>query len=89
MLVAEVTARAYADNLDEVEQVKVGRDPFLIAYAYAVIGERFVVTFEVSAPSKLRGNRKIPDACRELGIDCGTLFDVIEALDFTTDWKTE
>lgn len=88
-LVAEVTIKGYASDLDEAEQEKVGRDPFLIAYAYASPGERVVVSFEVSAPSKSRANRKIPDICKELGVKPGTLFDVIEALDFTTDWKAD
>lgn len=88
-LVAEVTAKGYAADLDEAEQEKVGRDPFLIAYGYAAVGERSIVTFEVSAPSRQRANRKVPDVCDELGVDRGTLFDVIEALDFTTDWKPE
>ena len=88
-LVTEVTERGYALDLDEAEQEKIGRDPFLIAYAYAATEERLVVTFEVSAPKKQRANRKIPDVCRELGVSCVTLFDLIEALDFTTDWKPE
>ncbi|MDP2619578.1 MAG: DUF4411 family protein [Hyphomicrobiales bacterium] len=88
-IVAAVTQTGYAPDLNEAEQEEIGCDPFLIAYGYAAIGERFVVTFEVSAPSKQRAKRKVPDICNELGIPCGTLFDVIEALDFTTDWKPE
>ena len=87
ILVAEVTAMGYAPDLDESEQATVGRDPFLISYAYTDIGDRTVVTFEVSAPKKQRANRKIPDVCAILGIRCETIFHVIEALDFTTDWK--
>jgi Domain of unknown function (DUF4411) len=52
-LVAEVTLRGYG-ALDEAGLVKVGRDPFLIAYAYAARERRCIVTFEVSAPRKLR-----------------------------------
>lgn len=86
-LVAEVTEKGYAPDLDEAELEKVGRDPFLISYGYAETDERFIVTFEVSAPSKKRANRKIPDICDDLGIKCGTLFEVIEILDFKTSWK--
>lgn len=86
-LVAEVTAEGYAPDLDEAELEKVGRDPFLIAYGYAAVGERYVVTFEVSAPRKTRANRKVPDVCGALGVQCRTLFNMIEALDFTTNWK--
>ena len=88
-LVTEVTEKGYALDLDEAEQEKIGRDPFLIAYAYAAAKERLVVTFEVSAPKKRRANRKIPDVCKDLGVGCGTLFDLIKTLDFTTDWKPE
>ena len=87
-LVAEVTLKGYGD-LDENEIENVGRDPFLISYGYAAKEERCVVTFENSAPGKKGKNRKIPDVCKDLGVDCRTLFDVIEALDFTTDWKPE
>jgi hypothetical protein len=87
VLVTEVTEKGYAPDLDDAELEEIGRDPFLIAYGYEATEERFVVTFEVSAPKKRRKNRKIPDVCRDLGVKCGTLFDVIEALDFTTDWK--
>lgn len=86
-LVALVTQRGYAPDLDEAEIEKLGRDPFLIAYGCAAPHERFIVTFEVSAPKKQRANRKIPDVCSDLGVQCGTLFDVIEALDFTTNWR--
>lgn len=85
--VAEVTAKGYAADLDEAELEMIGRDPFLIAYALAEVSNRCVISFEVSAPSKRRANRKVPDVCRDLGVSCGNLFDMIDALDFTTDWK--
>ena len=88
-LVREVTHAGYANDLDEAELVKIGRDPFLISYGYAANDDRTVVSFEVSAPAKQRANRKIPDVCEGLGVKCVTLFDVIDALDFTTDWKPE
>jgi hypothetical protein len=84
-LVADVTLRGYG-NLDEDEIELVGRDPFLISYALAAVGNRTVVSFEVSAPGRQRARRKIPDVCRTLGVPCCTLFDMIDALDFTTDW---
>lgn len=84
-LVAEVTLRGYGD-LDEAGLAKVGRDPFLISYGYAAKGRRCVVTFEVSSPRKQGANRKIPDVCADLGVDCCTLFALIDALDFTTNW---
>jgi len=86
-LVAEVTIQGYASDLDENELERIGRDPFLIAYGYAAVEERFVVTFENSSPSKKRANRKVPDVCKKLGVKCGTIFEIIDLLDFTTDWK--
>jgi hypothetical protein len=73
--------------LDEAGLLKVGRDPFLISYGYAATQDRCIVTFEVSAPSKVGANRKIPDVCGALGIKWCTLFALIDALDFTTNWK--
>jgi Domain of unknown function (DUF4411) len=86
-LVATVTAEGYAADLDETEQEAVGRDPFLIAYGVAAAHSRCVVSFEVSAPSKKRANRKVPDVCAHFGVKCITLFELIETLDFTTDWQ--
>ena len=74
-------------GLNEIELEMAGRDPFLIAYAAQVPGDRTVVSFEVSAPHQKKGKRKIPDACRPLGVPCCNLFAMIEALDFTTDWR--
>ena len=88
-LVGKVTEFGYAPDLDETELEKVGRDPFLISYGYADIKERCVITFEVSAPSRQRANRKAPDICAGLDIPCGTLFDLIDALDFSTGWIPE
>jgi hypothetical protein len=85
-LIAEVVLEGYGD-LDETEIEKLGRDPFLISYGLAAKSDRCVVTFENSAPSRKRANRKIPDVCEDLGVNCCTLFDVIEALDFSTDWQ--
>ncbi|MER2634012.1 MAG: hypothetical protein ABTQ30_09145 [Rhizobiaceae bacterium] len=31
----------------------------------------------------------MPDVCKDLGVGCCTLFELIEALDFTTDWKPQ
>lgn len=86
-LVTRVIELGYAADLDEAEQEALGRDPFLIAYALNELGSRHVVTFEVPAPSKVRANRKVPDVCKGFGVPCSTLFYLIEALDFTTNWK--
>jgi Domain of unknown function (DUF4411) len=86
-LVTKVIQQGYAPDLDETELLTVGQDPFLIAYGLVSSTDRIIVSFETSSPAKQRANRKIPDVCTTLGIRCITLFELIKALDFTTDWK--
>lgn len=62
-----VLRRGYAADLTDDELVQIGRDPFLIAYAL-MGSNRAVVTKEVSKPKKQRGNRKLPDVCKTLGV---------------------
>lgn len=83
-LVARVTELGYAPDLSDEEVERLGRDPFLIAYALGAPSQRIVVTAEVSKPSKRRANRHIPDVCRDLDVRCCNTFEFIEALDFTT-----
>lgn len=88
-LVDRVTREGYADDLADDEIVKIGRDPFIIAHALA--GDhrsRTVVTTEVSKPSRKRGNRHLPDVCRQFHVPCLNTFGLIRDLDFRTDWKT-
>lgn len=60
--VRKVIADGYSPNLDEVGVQRIGRDPFLIAYALGR-DDRTVVTKENSKPSAAPQNRKVPDAC--------------------------
>ncbi len=84
---ARVTEQGYAPNLSEEEIERVGRDPFLIAYAFRDRSRRTVVTTEVSRPKKQRANRHIPDVCDALGVlHCNT-YDLIRALDFSTQGR--
>jgi hypothetical protein len=85
-LVTEVTLKGYG-LLDEIGIEKVGRDPFLISYGYCDKANRTIVTLEVSAPRRKGANRKIPDVCAELDVACCDLFELIDALDFSTDWR--
>ena len=87
-LVQKVISEGYAPDLtdDEVEQI--GRDPFLIAYGLAD-EERCVVTGETSKPKMQRQNRKVPDVCRGLGVNCCNPFEFNRALGFRTQWKTD
>jgi hypothetical protein len=86
-LVARVIDEGYAPDLTDDEVVQIGRDPFLIAYALASPADRWVVTTEVSAPSKQRQNRRIPDVCATMGVDCCNTFTMTKALGFKTGWK--
>ncbi len=84
--VARVINEGYAPDLTDDETVQIGRDPFLIAYAMASPADRCVVTTEVSAPSKRRQNRKIPDVCSTMGVDCCNTFVMLKTLGFKTGW---
>ena len=87
-LVAQVTEQGYADDLTDEEIEKVGRDPFLIAYAIGGAPERCVVTNERSRPGRTRANRHLPDVSRQLRVRCINAFDLIQELDFRTNWRT-
>ena len=86
-LVQRVVADGYAPDLRDDELIEIGQDPFLIGYALVNTGERCVVTVEVSAPSKQRQNRRIPDVCTTVGVTCHNPFQVYRALGFSTGWK--
>lgn len=78
-----VLAKGYASDLDDSEIEEVGQDPFLIGYAFANIDEITVVTKEVSAPSKQRANRRVPDVCKTFGIRCIDDFQLYRELSFS------
>jgi hypothetical protein len=87
-LVQYVVATGYAPDLSDDEVEKIGRDPFLIAYALADSANRTVVTLEASRPSVQRANRKVPDVCQAVGVvSCGP-FALNKALGFRTGWRT-
>jgi hypothetical protein len=87
VIVDRVVRDGYAPDLRDDEVEKLGRDPFLIAYALSDLGERCVVTTETSEPKKQRANRKIPDVCNALGIPCYNTFKMLRELDFKTGWN--
>jgi hypothetical protein len=80
--VNHVIDQGYAPDLDDLEIVKVGKDPFLIAAALAG-PDRVVVTREVSKPKATRGNRRIPDVCARFGILAISDFKVYSILRFS------
>jgi len=87
-LVQRVVSTGYAPDLRDDEVDKIGRDPFLIAYALTNPANRTVVTTEVSRPSAQRANRKVPDVCSIVGAkNCGP-FALNKTLGFKTGWKT-
>ena len=86
-LLSTVVEHGYASDLTDDEFEKIGRDPFLIAYALAAQDQRCVVTTEVSKPSRIRANRHIPDVCAIVGVRCIDSFQLLRALDFRTYWR--
>ncbi|MFN3273057.1 MAG: DUF4411 family protein [Paracoccus sp. (in: a-proteobacteria)] len=62
-----VVANGYAPDLDAIEMQKVGKDPFLVAYALGKTDRR-VVTKENSKPTAQRANRKVPNVCDSCGV---------------------
>jgi len=87
-IVARVVNDGYAPDLTDDEVEKLGRDPFLMAYALAAPGDRCIVTTEGSKPKRKRANRHLPDVCGELRIRSCNTFELVRALDFTTGWKS-
>ena len=88
LLVSQVIDEGYAFDLTDDEVEKIGRDPFLIAYALSAPNDRCVVTTEHSRPSRQRANRHLPDVCREFGIDSYTTFEFVRNLNFSTNWRS-
>lgn len=87
-LVSRATDEGYASDLTDDEVVKIGRDPFLVAYALRYPHSRCVVTTEVSKPRRSRANRHLPDVCAQLGVHCCHTFEFLRALDFSTRWNS-
>jgi len=86
--VRDVIEQGYANDLTDDEVEKLGRDPFLIAYAMSDIDNRIVVTTEVSKASKQRANRRVPDVCDNFNVKCIDTFRLTSDLDFSTNWKS-
>lgn len=86
-VVSRVINDGYAPDLTDDEVEKLGRDPFLIAYALSDSEDRCIVTTETSKPKRQRANRHIPDVCRDFGIHCCNTFELARRLDFKTGWR--
>ena len=87
-LVNAVTVIGYGDDLTDVDIEKIGRDPFLIAYALADPTARRVVSNENSRPSQTGANRKIPDVCHQVDVTCLHAFEFFRELNFRTNWRS-
>ena len=86
-LVSRITYEGYVENPTDDELDRIGRDPFLISYALKDIENRCIVTTESSKPSRIGANRHVPDVCRDFGIRCISNFELIQELNFRTDWN--
>ncbi len=85
-LVRRVLEEGYGPRPDRVELEKIGGDPFLVAYGMESPEGITVVTNEKEGPSKTRSNRRLPDVCRQFGVEAIDVFDLVRRLDFRTDW---
>ena len=86
-LVQRVLSQGYASDLTEVEIEKIGKDPFIVAYALASEAPTAVVTTEISKPSKTRANRRLPDVCQAFGIRSINTFQLVRERNFSTNWR--
>jgi hypothetical protein len=69
-LVQHVLDRGYSSNLTEDQVSALRADPFIVAHALADPGNRCAVSNESPKPTRQPHNRKIPDACARLNIQC-------------------
>ena len=83
----KVVDNGYANDLTDIELDKLGRDPFLIAYALVNRPDHCIVTTERSKPRRTRANRNIPDVCNSLDVKNIHTFKFIRELGFKTNWK--
>ena len=85
--VRRVLEEGYGPKVTDTELEVIGRDPFLVAYGMADHGNRCIVTTEVSAPSKQRQNRQLPNVSEQFGILWSPPHVANRAMGFTTGWK--
>lgn len=86
-LVQKAIDGGYAADLSDDEIEEIGSDAFLVAYGLVAVGDRCIVTTEVSSPRRRRANRKLPDVCDGFGIPRMNTYQFLRALDFKTNWK--
>jgi hypothetical protein len=86
-VVSDVVGTGYAPDLMDDEILRIGRDPFLIAYCLSDLGGRCVVTTEVSRPTRQRANRHLPDVCNGFHVNTCNTFELTRRLGFRTSWR--
>lgn len=86
-LVQQVLDVAYGTDLTDTEIDQIGQDPFLIAHALVDPTSRTVVSNETNAPTKRRANRRVPNACGDVGVNCCNTFEMLRSLGFSTNWQ--
>ncbi|GGZ45388.1 hypothetical protein GCM10011273_35120 [Asticcacaulis endophyticus] len=76
----QVFDQGYGTYLTDADYEKMGKDPFLIAYALSK--GYTVITKETPKPSAQKGNRKVPDVCNSVGVTWARDFPIFKALGF-------
>jgi len=82
--VDRVIRDGYRLNATSTDLEAMGSDPALIAYALGHSPSRAVVTTERPKPGLKGRNRKVPDVCRDIGVECVYTYEFIRRLDFRT-----
>ena len=86
--VLRVWTDGYQQGSSALHLPSVDDDAFLIAAALTAPGERTVVTMEKRS-NKTGLNRRIPQVCDIVGVNCIDTFRFIRELDFRTDWRAK
>lgn len=78
-----VLDEGYGGDLTDSDIIKMGKDPFLVAYGMTS-PDRIVVTKETSRPSARKGNCKVPDVCDRMDVRYTRDFELYRLLNFST-----
>lgn len=78
-----VLDEGYGGDLTDSDLIKMGKDPFLVAYGMTS-SDRIIVTKETSKPSAQKGNCKVPDVCNRMNVIYVRDFELYRLLNFNT-----
>ena len=70
-LLDRVFDEGYELERNDINLEIVGADPYLISYGLADPANRTIISEEKSEPNRQGANRKVPDVCARLGVQCG------------------